>query len=50
MPIIGGDMTKQITSKVNWFEAIVQQNVIENKFTRKYAPLVTIQSGLVIEF
>ena len=28
----------------------MQQNVIENKFNREYAPLATIQPGMAIEF
>ena len=28
----------------------MQQNVIENEFNREYAPLATIQPGIVIEF
>ena len=43
-------MTKQITSKVDLFESIMQQNVIENEFNREYAPLETIQPGMAIEF
>ena len=50
MAIIGGDVTKQITSEVDLFWSIVQQYVIENKFNREYAPLATIQPGMAIEF
>ena len=50
MAIIGGDMTEQITSEFDLFVSIMQQNVIENKFNREYAPLATIQPGSVIEF
>ena len=50
MAIIGGDMTEQITSEFDLFVSIMQQNVIENKFNREYAPLATIQPGMTIEF
>ena len=50
MATIGGDVTEQITSEVDLFESIMQQNVIENKFNRVYAPLATIQPGMAIEF
>ena len=50
MAIIGGDETEQITSEVDLFGSIMQQNVIENEFNRKYASLATIQSGMAIEF
>ena len=43
MAIIGVDVTEQITREVDLFESIMQQNVIENKFNRKNAPLATIQ-------
>ena len=43
-------MTEQITSEVDLFESIMQQNVIENEFNREYAPLETIQPGMAIEF
>ena len=45
-----GDVMEQITSKVDQFGFIMQQNVIENEFNRKYGPLVTIQQGMAIEF
>ena len=50
MAIIGGDVTEQITSEVDLFWSIMQQNVIENEFNREYAQLATIQPGMVIEF
>ena len=50
MAAIGGDVTKQITSEVDLFKSIMQQNVIENEFNREYAPLATIQPGMAIEF
>ena len=50
MAIIGGNVTEQITSEVDLFGSIMQQNVIENEFIRKYAPLATIQPGMAIEF
>ena len=43
-------MTKQITSQVDPFVSIMQQNVIENEFNREYALLATIQPGMAIEF
>ena len=43
-------MTEQITSEVDLFGSIMQQNVIENEFNREYAPLATIQVGMAIEF
>ena len=42
MAIIGGDLTEQITSEVDLFKSIMQQNVTENEFNREYAPLATI--------
>ena len=50
MAIIGGYVTKKITSEVNLFGSIMQQNVIENEFNREYAPLATIQQCMAIEF
>ena len=50
MATIGGDVTEQITSEVDLFELIMQQNVIENEFNREYALLATIQPGMAIEF
>ena len=50
MATIGGDVTEQITSEVDLFGSIMQQNVIENKLNREYAPLATIQPGMAIEF
>ena len=43
-------MTEQITSEVDLFGSIMQQNVIENEFNREYAPLATIQPYMAIEF
>ena len=48
MATIGGDVTEQITSEVDQFGSIMQQNVIENEFNREYAPLATIQPGMAI--
>ena len=50
MATIGGDVTEQITSEVDIFGSIMQQNVIENDFNREYALLATIQPGIAIEF
>ena len=50
MATIGGDVTEQITSEVDLFGSIMQQNVIENEFNRDYVPLATIQPGMAIEF
>ena len=50
MAIIKGDVTQQITSEVDLFGSIMQQNVIENKFNREYVTLATIQPGMAIEF
>ena len=50
MATIGGDVTEQITSEVNLFGSIMQQNVIKNEFNREYASLATIQQGMAIEF
>ena len=50
MATIGGDVTKQITSEVDLFRSIMQQNVIENEFNLEYAPLATIKPGMLIEF
>ena len=43
-------MTEQITSEVDQFGSLMQQNVIENEFNREYAPLATIQQVVAIEF
>ena len=43
-------MTKQITSEVDLFGSIMQQNVFENEFNSQYAPLATIQPRMAIEF
>ena len=50
MATIGGDVTEEITSELDRFGSIMQQNVIENEFNREYAPLATIQPGAAIEF
>ena len=50
MATIGGDVTKEITSEVDLFGSIMQQNVIENEFNREYALLATIKPGEAIEF
>ena len=50
MATMGSYVTKEITSKVDLFGSIMQENVIENEFNRKYAPLGTIQQGAPIEF
>ena len=49
MSTIGGDVTQQITSEVDLFGSIMQQNVIENEFIREYAPQATIQPGAAIK-
>ena len=43
MATMAGDVTKEITSEVDLFGSIMQQNVIENEFNREYAPLATTQ-------
>ena len=43
-------MTEQITSEVDQFGSMMQQNVIVKEFNREYAPLATIQPGVAIEF
>ena len=50
MATIGGDVTEQITSEVDLFESIMQQNVIENNINYEYATLATIQPGMTIKF
>ena len=50
MATIEGDVTETITSEFDIFLSIIQQNVIENKFNREYAPLAIIQLGMAIEF
>ena len=50
MATMGGDVTEEITSEVDLFGSIMQQNIIENEFNREYAPLDTIQHGAPIEF
>ena len=50
MATIGADVRQQITSEVDLFGSMMQQNVIENEFNRENAPLATIQPGVAIEF
>ena len=50
MANIGGNVTEQITNKVNIFGSIMHQNAIENEFNCKYALLATIQPSVAIEF
>ena len=50
MATMGSDVTEEITSEVDVFCSIMQQNIIENKFNHEYAPLATIQHGAPIEF
>ena len=50
MATIGGDVTEQITSEVDLFGSMMQQNVFENEFNSEYAPLATIQPDVAIEF
>ena len=50
MATIGSDVTEKITSEVDLFGSIMQQNDIENEFNHKYAPMATIQPGAAIEF
>ena len=37
-----GYLKKEITSEVNLFGSIMQQNVMENQFNSEYAPLTSI--------
>ena len=50
MATIGNDVTEKITSEVNLFNLIMQQNVCENEFNREYALLANIQLCAAIEF
>ena len=50
MATMGGQVTEEITSELDLFGSIIQQNIIENEFNREYAPLATIQHGEPIEF
>ena len=50
MATMEGDVTEEITSKVDLFGSIMQQNIIENEFNREYASLATIQHGAPIKF
>ena len=50
MATMGGDVTKEISSEVDLFGSIMQQNIIENEFNREYASLATIQHGAPIKF
>ena len=50
MATMGGDVREEITSKVDLFGSIMQQNIIDNEFNREYAPLATNQHGAPIEF
>ena len=47
---MGGYVTEDITSEVDLFDSIMQQNIIENEFNLEYASLATIQHGAPIEF
>ena len=42
MAIIRDDVTDQITSEIDLFGLMMQQNVIENEFNREYSQLATI--------
>ena len=48
MDIIGCNVTKRITCKVDLFGSRMQQNVKENEFNREYAPLAIIQQNMAI--
>ena len=50
MVTIEGDVTEQITSEVDIFGSIMQQNVIDNEFNHEYDPLATIKPGMAIQF
>ena len=50
MATMEGNVTKKITSEVDLFGLIMQQNIIDNEFNREYTPLSTIQHGAPIEF
>ena len=50
MATMEGYVTEEITSEIDLFGSIMQQNIIENKFYREFVPLVTIQHGGPIEF
>ena len=50
MASIRGDVTKEITSKVDLFGSIMQQNIIENELTREDSPLAKIKHGALFEF
>ena len=50
MATIGFDVTEEITSEVDLFGLVIEQNVIENEFNREYGSLETIQPGAAIEF
>ena len=39
MGTMGIEPTEQITSEVDLYGSIMQQNIIENEFNREYAPL-----------
>ena len=49
MATIGGDVIEHITSKVDLFGSLMQQNVIENELNRKYAHLETIKLNMPIK-
>ena len=50
MATIGGDVTEEITSEVDLFGSIMQQNVMENEFNSEYARQATIQPGALLNF
>ena len=43
------DTEEQITSEVDLFGKIMQQNCLLNEFNRKFAPLASIGEGAPIE-
>ena len=42
MATIRGNVTEKITSKVELYDSIMQQNIINNEFNREYSPVDTI--------
>ena len=44
------DTAEQITSEVDLFGPIMQQNFLLNEFNREFAPLASFAEGAPIEF
>ena len=50
MASTGLETAEQITSEVDLFGPIMQQNFLLNEFNREFAPLASLAEGAPIEF